>query len=261
MKDNKFLAWASIIFFILSAGTILLFLLLATVRGNLIENPGIIILVISVFSLLAAIMGLLSFKAPQAKVGGIGGLAILLLVLFITPTGRESSLPSPQPEAGFGENTGHTGIAEIDHIIDTVLANNPEAELQLLQFSALGCTHAEGLGGPPKCRAGEEEGTVVEVFPILGPEGQHMRRDEMGAWQGIPATDVYAVYRVSSQVYSDSEYPAGEYAIVFLGQEKSYFVTTQVTDGKIIRLDYNFGSLSDLNLEQVASEVILAPQQ
>jgi hypothetical protein len=262
MTDNKYLAWTSFILFILSVGMILLFLLFATIFSNAIENPGIIILVIGMFSLLATIMGFLSFKVSQAKVGGIGGLVILLLVLFVIPVGRETSVASPQPEISYQEQVGYTGIADLDRIINTVLAGSPEEEIQLLQFSAISCTHAEGLGGPPKCREGEEkEGAKVEVFPFLGPEGHHMRRDELGDWSGIQATDVYAAYRVSSRVYSDPAYPAGEYAIVFLTENDQLYLTAQVSDGKIVRIDSNFGHPKDIDLEQIASEIILAPKR
>jgi len=261
MTDNKYLAWASFILFTLSVGTILLFLLFATVFSNAIENPGIIILVNGIFSLLATIMGFLSFKAPQAKVGGVGGLVILLLVLFVIPVDRETNIASPRPEISYQEQVGYTGIADLDHIIDTVLAGGPEDEIQLLKFSTLGCTHEEGLGGPPKCREGEEEGAKVEVFPFLGPEGHHMRREELGDWIGIQATDVYAAYRVSSKAYSDPAYPAGEYAIVFLTENVQLYLTVQVSDGKIVRIDNNFGHPTDIDLEQVASEIILKPKR
>ena len=88
-----------------------------------------------------------------------------------------------------------------------------------------------------------------------------MRHDETGDWSGIQASDVYAVYRVSPQVYSDEAYPAGEYAIVFLTGNEQFFLTVQVTDGEIVRIDNNFGDPADIDLEQVASEIILAPQQ
>ena len=261
MTNNKYLAWASFILFVLSTGMILLFLFLATLLSNVVENPGIIILVIGAFSLIGTIMGFLSFKAPQAKVGGIGGLIILLLVLFVIPVGRETNVSSPQPEISYQEQVGHTGSAELDLIIDAVLAGNPVEELQLLQFSTLACTHADGLGGPPKCGEGEDEGTKVDVFPFLGPEGHHMRRDEMGNWGGVQGSEVYAVYRNSSRVYSEDAYPAGEYAIVFLTENAPFYLTIQVTDGKIVRIDNNFGNPADIDLGQVASEIILPPQQ
>ena len=258
MKDNKYLAWTSFVLFVLSLGIILLFVLFSYALG---ENPGVVVLAIGAFSLLAMIMGFLAFKVPQAKVGGIGGLVLLLLVLFITPLGQESTVMPPQPETSVQEQASLTGLPEIDAIIDTVLAGNPQEELQLIQFSTLACTHAEGLGGPPKCREGEEEGTKIEAFPLLESEGHHARRSEMNDWAGIRASAVYAVYRVSDQVYSDADYPAGEYAIVFLIENEDYLVTAHVADEKIVRLDTNFVSPFEINLERVASEIILAPQQ
>jgi hypothetical protein len=259
MTNNKYLAWTSFMLFILSLLTILLFLVIATMFSELIENPGAIIIVIGVLSLLGAIMGFLSLKAPQAKVGGIGGLVILFLVLIVIPVGRETHIMPPKPEVSYQEQTGYTGIAEIDHIIDTVLARDLDAQIQLLQFSTLACTYEDGLGGPPKCREGEEEGTTVEAFPFLGPEGHHMRKEEMADWPGIDASDVYAVYRNSNQVYSDEAYPAGEYAIMFTTDNENFYLTLQVTRGKIVRIDNNFGAPADIHLDQVASEIILAP--
>jgi len=259
MTNNKFLAWMSFALFILSAGIILIFVLFASVFSDLVENPSIIVLVIGVFSLLGTIMGFLSFKAAQAKVGGIGGLVILLLVLFVIPVGRESTYSLPQPEVSVQEQTNRTGIAEIDHVIDTVLARDLNAQIQLLQFSILPCTYREGLGGPPKCLDGEVEGTEIEVFPFLGPEGHHMHKEEMADWSGIQASDVYAVYRNSKQVYSDEAYPAGEYAIIFTTDSENFYLTLQVTGGKIVRIDNNFGVPADIDLNRVASEIILAP--
>lgn len=256
MRANKYLAWSSLCLFVLNVGILLIFILFSSLLSDLIENPGIVILVIGAFSLAGMIMGLLAFKAPQAKVGGVGGLVLLLLVLFIIPVGRETTVIPPQPV-----QAGHTGIAEIDAIIETMLSGNPQAEIQFLQFSLLPCTHADGLGGPPKCEPGEEEGTPIEAFPFLGPEGGHMRRGEMEDWAGIQVSSVYAVYRVSERVYSDDAYPAGEYAIVFTTANNEFFITAQVRAGKIVRLDFNFGNPSEIDLEQVASEVILAPQK
>lgn len=261
MTNNKYAAWTSFVLFISSLGLILLFFLLATMFNDFIENPGIIILVIGAFALLGTILGFLSFKAPQAKVGGIGGLVILLLVLFVTPIGRETSPLRPEPEVSYQEQAGYTGIAEIDHIIDTVLARDLDAQIQLLQFSTLPCTYEDGLGGPPKCLDGEAEGTEIEAFPFLGPEGHHMRKETLADWGGIDASDVYAVYRNSKQVYSDEAYPAGEYAIMFNTESENFYMTLQVTAGKIVRIDNNFGAPSDINLEQVASEFLLAPKK
>ncbi len=192
-------------------------------------------------------------------------LAWTAFVLLALGTGiiliRGSSWTPSKPDTNSWEQSDHTGFAEIDLIIDTVLAGTPKDELRLLRFSTLACTHADGLGGPPKCGDNEEEGTKVEVFPFLGPEGHHIRRSEMDEWTGIQASGVYAVYRVSHEVYSDEAYPAGEYAIVFIDRDEPSFITAQVTAGKIVRLDYTYNDPSTIDLTQVASEIILAPQK
>lgn len=88
-----------------------------------------------------------------------------------------------------------------------------------------------------------------------------MRHSNVEDWEGIQVTDVYAVYRVSPQVYSEEAYPAGDYAIVFLTGNEQLYLTAQVTGGKIVRIDNNFGSPADIDLEQVAAEIILKPQR
>lgn len=261
MTDNKYLAWTSLSFFILSVSMILLLVFATTFISDTIENPILFMLASGLFSLIAAILGLLSFKLPQAKVGTIGGLAVLLLSLFIIPVKRETISTTPQPETSVQGQYFHTGVAEIDTVIDIVLAGNHKDVSQLLQFNQLACTYADGLGGPPKCTEDETEGAIVDVFPVLGPEGHHMRYSDLDQWTGIPATDVYAVYRVSPNAYSDELYPAGEYAIVFLTEPEELLVTVQVTNGKIVRIDNNLGYPPEINLERDASEIILAPQK
>ena len=260
MNDNKYLAWTALSFFLLSVGLIVLLLLTSPIFSGYLENPGIIILVIGAFSLLATIMGFLSFKAPQAKVGAIGGLVLLLLVLLVFPVGSESSVTTSLPEISFQEQTGHTGIADLDTVIDTVMAGNQSNILQLLKFSTLSCTHADGLGGPPKCEEDEKEGTKVEVFSFLGPEGHHMRYSDLDDWIGVPATAVYAAYRVSPQAYSNEDFPAGEYAIVFITDREELLVFLQVTKGEIVRIDNKLGNPPVIDFERDASAIILGPQ-
>ena len=261
MAENKYLAWTAFALFLLSVGSILILVIASLIVSDYNENPRVFVFAIGAFSFVSAILGFLSFKIPQAKVGALGGLAILFLILLIIPIGKESSATINQPEITVQAQNKHTGIADIDNVIDTILAGNPKDVSQLLQFIKLACTHAEGLGGPPKCNDGETEGTIVNVFPFLGPEGHHMRYTNLDYWTGIPATGVFAGYRVSSQAYSDEFYPAGEYAIVFLTEQEELLVTVQVTNGNIVRVDNKFGDPPEINLERDASEIILAPNE
>lgn len=152
-----------------------------------------------------------------------------------------------------------TGVDEVDQLIDTVLGADISGLRKSIKFTTTGCTYADGLGGPPKCSEGESEGAVVEVLPFLGPEGHFLRKSEINEWQGVDVAGLYAVYRVSEEAYTDKDYPAGEYAIVFVTSDVHASVTLQVEGGSIIRIDYHFGYPPDIDLDRDAKEIILPP--
>ena len=61
-----------------------------------------------------------------------------------------------------------TGVPVVDEVIAAYLAGDTVALVALVDFAVTPCTHANGLGGPPKCAEGQAEGTEVEVFPGRG---------------------------------------------------------------------------------------------
>jgi Tol biopolymer transport system component len=152
-----------------------------------------------------------------------------------------------------------TGIEEIDRVIDVVFRGNTAELLEIMDFLATGCTTLDGLGGPPKCVEGQEKGSLVEVFPFLGSEGHFLWRTDTTEWQGINISGLFAVYRVSENAYTDPNYPRGEYAIVFLGNNDFTDYTFNVTDGLIVRIDSGFGEIPQIDFEKDASEIILPP--
>jgi hypothetical protein len=166
------------------------------------------------------------------------------------PTDTAAPLPSDTPEP-ITESNDRTGIPELDNIIEVTLSGDVNELRSLIEFTQSKCTHAEGLGGPPKCRADEAEGTPVEVLPFLGPEGSFIRRSEIEDWKGVQAGRVYAVYEVPDSVYSDEDYPKGEYAIMFIeDSEHGFSITLQVTQGRIVRIDYGFSYPPEIPEEQ-----------
>jgi hypothetical protein len=103
----------------------------------------------------------------------------------------------------------------------------------------------------------------VEVLPFLGSEGSFLRREDAANWTGLDVSRLYAVYRVSESVYSDRNYPAGEYAVVLLAEGNAPGTVLQITDGKIVRVDAVFDTSPEVlkeKIQQTASEVILAPK-
>jgi hypothetical protein len=151
-----------------------------------------------------------------------------------------------------------TGIDDIDQVIDLVLGVDDNAIRNALVFSLIECTHEDGLGGPPKCREGEEEGAEVEVLPILGPEGHFFRQDEIEDWRGIGVVGLYAAYEVSTRAFSDENYPAGEFAAMFMESDHQFLVL-QIVNGGIVRIDYVMGGDPEDKIDREARRVILAP--
>ncbi len=178
-------------------------------------------------------------------------LAVFLFVISVLVTACTGLQSEPSPTVGvtlqsessptISATLNQTGFAEIDKIITVVLGGDITELQQLLDFTSTKCTFAEGLGGPPKCLKTEKEGDSVEVLPFLGSEGSFLRKEDIGRWQGLDVSELFAVYQVSESAYSDKNYPTGDYAIVFIGnQEKKTSLTLQIKQGKIIRIDYGF---------------------
>lgn len=181
-------------------------------------------------------------KKPTARI-------LVTLALGITLISACNAVPpqaTPLPR-------GQTGIDELDTIISTVLNGSTADLLPHLEFTQTSCTLAVGLGGPPKCLEGEKEGTPVEVLPFLGPgEGSFIRKQDIGSWSGLDVSDLYAAYQVSDKAYSEKDYPAGDYALVFIDSDsKQGAITLHVKNGRIIRIDYLFGYPPEIPQENV----------
>ena len=137
--------------------------------------------------------------------GRITRITNLLFVAFLasaclpmaTPT-PTLLVPSPTSAEKYHSFDTPTTIEEIDTILDTVNSNDKQRLTDLFSYTTIACkTVVNALGGPPPCREGEAEGTLVEVLPVLSSEGTYLWKDEVSNWQGLDMTGLYAVYQVS----------------------------------------------------------------
>lgn len=149
----------------------------------------------------------------------------------VSPTEAQNDVPQT--------TTDRTGIAIVDSIIEAVLSNDADTLRELIRFTTTGCTHAEGLGGPPKCEDDQSEGTPVEVFPILGPEGVFIRSENIDSIIPAGQQSLYAVYRVAADAFEADFWPAGEYGIVFAGQGSAEAITLLVDESGIVRMVFS----------------------
>ena len=197
----------------------------------------------------------------------INVLIALFLVFACTPaTAPTQELPIVEPQPTSAEKyhslDTRTGIAEINTILDAVESSDPQELRDQIHYSTLACMTVNALGGPPPCEEGEATGSLVEVLPILGAEGGHLRKADIKDSFVLDVTALYAVYRVSENVFSDENYPKGEYGVILVGADNSSNAILYIKEGGIVRIDYLMDPSPDPlanALELGAAELILAP--
>lgn len=160
--------------------------------------------------------------------------------------------------------TTRTGVPAIDQILSAISGGDIEALRALVEFTPAVCTLQDGLGGPPKCRAGETEGTPVDVLAFMGGEGSFLRREDLGSWTGVPASGIYAIYQVNAAVLSSEQYyPVGRYVVLLAGEENQPATALRIGESGIVRVDTIFDSSPDAlsgMVEREALNVLLAPK-
>jgi len=131
--------------------------------------------------------------------------------------------------------------ADILPVLEALFWGTIEDRRALVQYISVGCTTADGLGGPPKCPPGNGEGTLVEVFPVGEAEGTFVRPEEIdGTLELLSVEGLYAVYQPVPGVDPVEYWPVGEYALILERRlyDTSLPVTAFVQDGKLVRLGF-----------------------
>ncbi|MCB8959944.1 MAG: hypothetical protein H6651_06500 [Ardenticatenales bacterium] len=126
-----------------------------------------------------------------------------------TSTALPTNTPEPPPDhlPAYSLDTP-TGVAAVDEVLGVLQTGDREQLLAQIQFLEAACTNETGMGGPPKCWGGGPsseidpplpEGSLVEVFPVVGAEGMWVFiqgiepvLDRLGRVDGI-----YAVYTLN----------------------------------------------------------------
>jgi hypothetical protein len=108
-----------------------------------------------------------------------------LLVGLVACTSDEAGTPSPTPLPSLTGTSTATPTptapvtsledvrfddADLQAVHDAIVSRNIDALAGLVEYQVVGCTHAQGAGGPPKCSASQAEGEQVRVFPIVSCE-------------------------------------------------------------------------------------------
>ena len=205
----------------------------------------------------------LSGTSASAEAGGGQPEATADLTRVPMPTAVTPSLAATLPVTAPTDEPlhppgTHTGIAEVDAIIDAALGGDVAAVRELIRYTVTACTTADGLGGPPKCEPGERPGTEVTVFPILGSEGAFVRPNSIDTLLPLGAKGLYAVYRVRSGTPGERYWPAGKYGIVFLRKDGSA-LTLLADEGHIVRIVYGWPAPLSEMIEPYLGDLVLQP--
>ena len=178
---------------------------------------------------------------------------------FIPSTATSTTTEEPKSPGSYPLST-RTGIADVDEVLAAVESGDAQALRDLVRFTAVRCTTADGLGGLPKCRESEADGMLVTGLPLIGPEGSFMRESDLANLTFMEVIGVYAVYSVSESAYAEEAYPAGEYTVMVTTGVDPIYVAYQIREG-IVRIDTVFSQSSrDAVIQRDASELILAPK-
>jgi hypothetical protein len=171
-----------------------------------------------------------------------------------------SETPAVESVLKFHPLATRTNIQQVDDILKAISDNTPQELINLFGYSKIPCMTVNALGGPPACRAGEPEGTIVEVLPFLGSEGSFLYKENADKFPGLDVIGLYAIFEVSDTAYSEVNYPAGDYGIALVAREGLPGVILHVEKSKIVRIDYVFdaSSLPEI-LQRDASTFILNP--
>ena len=164
--------------------------------------------------------------------------------------------PIASSEAPIPPLDDYTGMPDVDGAIAIILSNNLAAKRNLIEYTTVGCTHVDGLGGPPKCEEGVAEGTAITYFPVLGPgHGQPVMPGNIDQTLGFEVSELVAVYQPPADAMRSEEYPIGAYSLLFAAVDGGLPVTVQLTNGRIVRLDFS-GFPLDQILQNIHGELI-----
>ena len=135
-----------------------------------------------------------------------------------------------------------TGIAAVDRVVASVRERDASAVVSQISWKKVACTTAQGLGGPPSCRAGEPVGTIVEVVFSSSCDGAYLRRDEVAPLVGHfldVGGRLAGVYR-----HNGLTTPSSQYVLVYSvdstagNQAKALFVS----DSGIVGFTFSCGT-------------------
>lgn len=164
-----------------------------------------------------------------------------------------------------GDKRDRTGVPEVDRIIEAILNQDVDALAGLVRYQQEECSTSDSsdIPEPPRCKAGQADGSLVDVFLSGACKPSYVTREEVPDFLSLNVGEtelsVYAVYRTESNPGLD-----WDHRIVFHGPEGREDVRGAeigVENGGIASFTFPCSSITGLVhfLESDGAEVILPP--
>lgn len=186
----------------------------------------------------------------------VSPLLMLLAACAALPGTLEVSL---QPESQTSSQT--LFLEELSPVLEAIIFGTMDERKDLVSYTTVACTNADGLGGPPKCEPGQDEGTLLEVLPILSGEGTFASPQEIDTALDFVVMGLYSIYRVPEDAFKADYWPPAEYGLVFTREMNAvpFPLTVYVDDGRIVSIVHHFGTAPEELIKQLPLEAILLP--
>ncbi len=162
------------------------------------------------------------------------------------------------------EERERTGLSEVDTTIDAVLSQDIDTLAGLVIYHQEKCSTGEvpEIPIPPRCSAGQPEGSLVDALSYGACKPGHVAREEVAGFLAErleTELQLYAVYRTES-----TEELGTDYTIIFSapsGPGDRDSVALDMAGGRIASLATPCTSFADLAemLENEGAEAILPP--
>ncbi|MEI7925864.1 MAG: hypothetical protein WCI61_06725 [Chloroflexota bacterium] len=150
-----------------------------------------------------------------------------------TPPGATAT-PTPTKTPALPMATNGAAIpAAVAQIVASVTARDAAPLLALVEYQQVGCTTAQGAGGPPKCKPGDAAGTLYKRFPSGACEGEWAEDASSVISQIVPAVGPLYGAAMIAPPTADSEpfWPKGDTVVMFrsgrAGGSGGYFILSK----------------------------------
>jgi len=180
--------------------------------------------------------------------GGYGTIPAMIL-RPVPPAGLLVILVS-LAACGGGDDDAAT-VPDVDRVAAAVQTRDSAALLGLIGYEQVACTSAPlDVGGPPPCRAGEEDGALVDVVQAVQCKGAYLRPSDVpNALQHFldPRPVVYAAFE------APETWESGEYAVVLTSSQQGRAVASQlvIEGGKVVLLDFGCGETPEEKIADI----------